>query len=186
MRDREEAKPIMINRIITSGGILIFASLLMSIGTLAYAQSPVDTTTTSQTHTEMTTIASGTFDVKLIPQAPEEASEDSGMGRMTIDKQFFSDLDAHSVGQMLTAMTATEGSAGYDAIEHVSGTLHERVGTFVLQHNATMAHGAQQQSVSVVPDSGTGELVGLSGEMKITISDGKHFYEFTYTLDSDS
>ncbi len=99
----------------------------------------------------MTTIATGTFDVKLTPQAPDEASGDSSLGRMTIDKQFIGDLEAHSVGQMLTAMTTTEGSAAYVAIERVNGTLHGRVGTFVLQHSGTMARGAQQQLVSVVP-----------------------------------
>ncbi|MBL8206414.1 MAG: DUF3224 domain-containing protein [Blastocatellia bacterium] len=124
--------------------------------------------------------ASGTFDVKLAPQG--DNSEDVLLGRMTLDKQFHGDLHATSKGQMLTAMTAEKGSAGYVAIEKVSGTLHGRKGTFVLQHSGTMKRGEQQLSIAVVPDSGTGELVGLSGKMTIKIEEGKHFYEFQYTI----
>lgn len=104
------------------------------------------------------------------------------LGRMTIDKQFQGDLEATSKGQMLAAMTAEKGSAGYVAIEKVSGTLHGRKGTFVLQHSGTMNRGDQQLSIAVVPDSGTGELVGLIGKMTIKIEGGKHFYEFQYTI----
>ena len=112
--------------------------------------------------------ASGTFEVKLIPQTQDDASGDSSLGSMSIHKQFYGDLEASSEGQMLTAMTTIEGSAGYVALERVSGTLHERSGTFVLQHSGTMRRGAQNLTVTVVPDSGTGELVGLSGKMTIT------------------
>lgn len=128
----------------------------------------------------MTKQASGTFDVKLVPQ--DDKSEDALLGRMTIDKQFRGDLAATSKGQMLTAMTATKGSAGYVAIEKVSGTLHGRNGTFALQHSGTMTRGEPTLSITVVPDSGTEELTGLMGKMTIKIEDGKHFYEFQYTL----
>ena len=130
----------------------------------------------------MTTRASGTFEVKLSPQAPDDKNDDASPGRMSIDKQFHGDLEATSKGQMLAAMTAVKGSAGYVAMERVSGTLHGRNGAFVLQHSGTMARGAQQQSVTVVPDSGTGELVGLAGKMTIIIADGKHSYDFEYTI----
>jgi len=130
----------------------------------------------------MTTRASGTFEVKLSPQAPDDQNDDASPGRMSIDKQFHGDLEATSKGQMLAAMTAVKGSAGYVAMERVSGTLHGRNGAFVLQHSGTMARGAQQQSVTVVPDSGTGELVGLAGKMTIIIADGKHSYDFEYTI----
>ncbi len=130
--------------------------------------------------TEKPMTASGTFDVKLAPQ--DDKSEDALLGRMTIDKQFHGDLDATSKGQMLSAMTTTKGSAGYVAIEKVSGTLHGRKGTFVLQHSGTMTRGEPGLSITVVPDSGTGELVGLTGKMTIKIEDGKHFYEFQYSL----
>jgi hypothetical protein len=101
---------------------------------------------------------------------------------MAIDKRFHGDLDATSEGEMLSAGTAVQGSAGYVAIERVSGTLHGRAGTFVLQHSGTMARGAQQLTIAVVPDSGTEQLEGLSGTMAIQIADGKHSYEFRYSL----
>jgi hypothetical protein len=126
--------------------------------------------------------AAGTFDVKLTPQPPEDKTEGSTLGRMSIDKQFHGDLEATSKGEMLSAMTAVRGSAGYVAIERVSGTLQGRSGTFVLQHTGTMTRGAPQLTITVVPDSGTGQLAGLSGKMTIKIENGKHSYEFEYTL----
>jgi hypothetical protein len=130
----------------------------------------------------MATHASGTFEVKLAPQPPDDKVGDPTVGRMSIEKQFHGDLEASSKGQMLTAMTDLKGSAGYVAIERVAGTLHGRSGTFALQHTGTMTRGAPQLSVTVVPDSGTGQLVGLAGKMETKVTDGKHFYEFEYTL----
>ncbi|MFL6256565.1 MAG: DUF3224 domain-containing protein [Pyrinomonadaceae bacterium] len=130
----------------------------------------------------MTTRASGTFEVRLSPQVDGEAGGVS-VGRMLIDKRFSGDLEATSKGQMLAVRTAVEGSAGYVALELVTGTLNARTGTFVLQHTGTMKRGAQQLSVTVVPDSGTGELEGLAGRMEIVIAEGKHSYHFDYTLD---
>lgn len=130
----------------------------------------------------MTTRASGSFEVKLAPQAPAGGTEGSVPGRMLIDKQFHGDLDAVSKGQMLAAMSEVKGSAGYVAIEQVTGTLAGRSGSFILQHTGTMNRGAPTLSVTVVPDSGTGQLLGLTGKMNINIVDGKHFYEFDYTL----
>jgi hypothetical protein len=101
---------------------------------------------------------------------------------MSLDKQFHGDLEATSKGEMLTAMTEVKGSAGYVAIERVSGTLHGRTGSFVLLHRGIMTGGGQELSLTVVPDSGSGELVGLAGKMQIKIVEGKHFYEFEYTL----
>jgi hypothetical protein len=101
---------------------------------------------------------------------------------MTIDKQFHGDLEATSKGQMLTGMTSVKGSAGYVAIERVTGTLNGRTGTFILQHTGTMNRGTPQLSIMVVPDSGTGRLDGLSGKMAINIADGRHSYDFEYTL----
>ncbi len=125
--------------------------------------------------------ATGTFEVKLNP-ASHDKSEDTTLGRMTIDKQFHGDLEGTSKGEMLSAGTSVKGSAGYVAIERVSGTLNGRRGTFVLQHSGTMTRGAPQLTITVVPDSGTGQLVGLAGKMGITIADGKHSYDFEYTL----
>ena len=126
--------------------------------------------------------ASGSFEVKLSPQVAEDRVGDPSVGRMAIDKQFHGDLEATSRGQMLAAMTAVEGSAGYVAIERVIGALDGRGGTFALQHSGTMTRGVPQLSITVVPDSGTGELVGLAGRMTIEITNGKHSYEFDYTL----
>jgi len=128
------------------------------------------------------THASGTFDVKLSPLTTSDTTEGSPLARMSIDKQLHGDLDATSKGEMLAAGTAVKGSAGYVAIERVTGTLHGRTGSFVLQHSATMTRNTPELSITVVPDSGTGELVGLAGKMMITITNGNHFYEFEYTL----
>jgi hypothetical protein len=128
----------------------------------------------------MTIRANGTFEVKLTPQPADSGAP--AVGRMSIGKQFHGDLEAASYGQMLTAVTSVKGSAGYVVIEQVTGTLHGRSGAFVLQHSGTMTRGAPQQIVGVVPDSGTGELAGLTGTMTINIADGKHSYDFEYTL----
>ena len=127
------------------------------------------------------THATGPFEVQLTP-IPSEHAEDTMLGRMTIDKQFHGDLEATSKGQMLTAGTSVQGSAGYVAIERVNGTLHGRSGSFVLQHSATLNRGVPQLSITVVPDSGTDQLTGLAGEMTINNVDGKHSYDFAYTL----
>lgn len=132
--------------------------------------------------------AAGPFDVKLNPEslALEDDKDGAARGRMSIDKQYHGDLEAASKGEMLTAMTGTQGSAGYVAIEKVTGALDGRSGTFALQHNATMTRGEPYLNIIVVPDSGTGELAGLSGSMKIVIAEGgKHFYEFDYALSED-
>jgi hypothetical protein len=132
----------------------------------------------------MATHATGDFIAKVIPDGTVDKAEGASLGRMTIDKQFHGDLQGTSKGTMLTAMTDVKGSAGYVAIERVTGTLRGRSGSFVLQHNATMSSaGGAVQSIIVVPDSGTGQLVGLAGKMTIIIAaDGKHSYDFEYTL----
>jgi hypothetical protein len=118
----------------------------------------------------------------VTPQPSEDKTDAPALGRMTLDKQIHGDLEATSKGQMLTAGTSVEGSAGYVAIERLSGTLRGRTGTFILQHTGTMNRGALQLSITVVPDSGTGQLTGLTGKMDIQITDGKHSYDFAYTL----
>ncbi len=118
----------------------------------------------------------------MVPLASEDATGGAAIGRMSIDKQFHGDLEATSKGQMVAHSTEVKGSAGYVAMEVVSGTLAGKKGTFVLQHSGTMSHGTFQLSVTVVPDSGTGELKGLAGSMNIIIDGGKHSYEFDYTI----
>ena len=127
----------------------------------------------------MTNHAKGDFEVKLAPLASET---EPALGRMSIDKQFDGDLEGSSKGEMLSTMGSVKGSAGYVAMEKVTGTLQGRKGTFVLQHNATMTRGAPALNIIVVPDSGTDQLVGLTGKFDIIITDGKHSYNFDYAL----
>ncbi len=130
----------------------------------------------------MTHIAKGEFVVKLLPLGVEGLVEDAKIGRMSINKSITGGLVATTLGQMLSAMTEVKGSAGYVAIERVDGVLDGKTGTFVLQHTGTMNRGHPSLSVTVVPDSGTGELAGLSGDFTIMVAGGKHSYEFSYTL----
>jgi uncharacterized protein DUF3224 len=155
----------------------IVALGLLALG-FAHAQ-----TTPAQKGTAMPAHATGPFDVKLTPQ---DDKLDPTLGRMTIDKTFHGDLEGTSKGQMLTAATEVKSSAGYVALERVTGTLRTatglRTGSFALQHTGTLTRGTPELSVTVVPDSGTGELAGLTGKMTIIIKDGKHSYDFEYTL----
>ncbi|HVM91272.1 MAG TPA: DUF3224 domain-containing protein [Terriglobales bacterium] len=132
----------------------------------------------------MTKKASCTFDVKVIPQKPDNKEAEAGnFQRMSLDKQFHGDLAATSKGEMIGVMGEVKGSGGYVAMERVTGTLDGRKGTFALQHSGTMTIGVPKMTVTVVPDSGTGELTGLTGSLTIRIeAGGKHFYEFEYTL----
>jgi hypothetical protein len=126
--------------------------------------------------------ASGRFEVTLTPQGPADAADGVTLGRMAIDKRYHGDLSAAGKGEMLSAMTAVKGSAGYVAVERVTGTLHDRTGSFTLQHSGTMTRGEPTLTITVVPDSGTGELAGLAGTMTIHVADGTHQYELEYTL----
>ncbi len=117
--------------------------------------------------------------MKLTPEPP---GTEPSLGRMALAKQFRGDLEAVSSGQMLTGGTSVKGSAGYVAMERVSGALHGRKGAFTLQHSGTMNRGEPQLSITVVPDSGAGELTGLTGSMQIVMAAGKHAYEFEYLL----
>ena len=127
----------------------------------------------------------GTFEVKLSPQNTyARGQEGINLGRMTIDKSYAGELEAESKGEMLSAMTTVKGSAGYVAIEQVSGRLQGKTGTFVLQHFGTMNKGQDKLILQVVPDSGSEELTGLSGDMSIRVENGQHHYEFEFQLPS--
>ena len=126
--------------------------------------------------------AMGNFEVSLQPLPNAEVSSDALLGRILLTKKFSGDLQASARGQMLSAGTATRGSAGYVAIDHVSGELDGRRGSFLLQHSGSMNRGVPTLSIMVVPDSGTEELAGLTGTLSINIVDGKHFYDFLYSI----
>jgi hypothetical protein len=128
------------------------------------------------------TRAEGLFDVKRAPEPVHDKAEGL-LGRHALDKQYHGALDASGVGEMLSAGTQTPGSAGYVAIEKVTGTLDGRTGSFYLQHSGILTRGQGSLTIQVIPDSGTAELTGLKGTMQIVIADGKHSYVFDYALD---
>jgi Protein of unknown function (DUF3224) len=149
-------------------------------GLAAHSQTASQNPGAAQKGTPVSNHARGTFEVKLTPQP---AGEDASLGRMQIDKQFSGEIEGTSKGEMLTAGTSVKGSGAYVAIERVTGTLKGRRGSFTLQHSGTMTRGAAPQlTISVVPDSGTDQLTGLTGTMTINIVNGKHLYDFEYTL----
>ena len=158
---------------------LFFAVALASF---AYMRTHSPTQTAAQNGAPVTKHAIGPFDVKLAPQGEDDKAEGSTLARYSLDKQYHGDLDATAKGTMLTAGTDVKGSAGYVAIERVTGKLNGLTGSFVLQHNGTLTRGAPVQSITVVPDSGTGQLVGLTGKLTVIIEAGKHSYSFDYTL----
>ena len=133
----------------------------------------------------MTHHASGSFEVKVTPQKPDtQIARTANLGRLTIDKRFHGDLEASAKGEMLATQSDVKGSAGYVALERVTGRLQGRSGSFVLLHSATMKRGAPESTVTVVPDSGTGELAGLTGNMRIKVAaDGGHSYEFDFKIE---
>jgi hypothetical protein len=133
----------------------------------------------------MKALAVGTFEVAMNPEPPHDVNEAASIGRVSLKKQFSGDLQASSNGEMIGVRgLLVKDSAGYVAIERVTGSLHGKSGSFVLQHSGTMTRGKGDLQVSVVPDSATGELQGLSGRMTIEISDGNHSYAFDYSFDA--
>jgi Protein of unknown function (DUF3224) len=136
----------------------------------------------AQGSNRMPVIAKGTFTVEMKPQGAPTAVEGVSTARMSLNKRFEGDLAGVGAGEMLTALTPVEGSAGYVAIERFTGMAHGKAGSFVFQHTGTMSRGAQQLSITVVPDSGTGALSGIQGRFSISIVGGKHYYELEYSL----
>jgi hypothetical protein len=166
-------------------GTVVIAVICLCLGSAytAYSQASSPGPTETKKEPLVTTHAKGTFEVKVVPQPSDDKTADTTIGRYSSDKQLHGDLEGTSKGQMLAVGTGAKGSSGgYVAMECVTGTLHGRSGSFVLQHSGTMTPDAMQMTVTVVPDSGTGQLVGLTGKMAIIITDGKHSYDFEYTL----
>lgn len=125
---------------------------------------------------------SGEFTVAMLPETMSAVAADSGIGRMSLNKRYHGALQAEGKGEMLAYMDRALGSGVYVAVERVTGALAGRDGSFLLRHTGVMTRGAPGLTVAVVPDSGSGELAGLSGSLTIRIEGGKHYYDFEYTL----
>jgi hypothetical protein len=174
----------MINRFRAGAAVIVGACLSLAFGSALQTQTNAQNPKPAQKGALVTTHASGPFEVKKVtPQPPDDEPIDAAVGRFSVDKQFHGDLEGTSKGQMLAFGTGAKGSTGaYVALEKVIGTLRGRSGTFVLQHSGSMTRDAMQFNITVVPDSATGQLTGLAGKMNIIITNGKHSYEFDYTL----
>ncbi len=169
-------------RSLLGAGIVAAVCLLL----ISLAQTKNISANTAQKENSMATHANGTFDVKVAPQTATDFETSVGLARYSLDKELHGELEGTSKGEMLGTNTEVKGSAAYVALEKVTGTLNGRAGTFILQHSATMTSTSQQMLITVVPDSGTGQLIGLTGKFIIKIVDKKHFYEFDYTLPPDN
>lgn len=167
----------------TMSKILIGVCLIICLTMAANAQVKSVAGGAGKNTKSMTKLAKGTFEVKVTPLAAEENVGDPTISRLSLDKTFSGDLTGTSKGQMLGIGTDVKGSGGYVAAERVNGTLDGKKGTFALQHTGTMQGDKYEMLITVVPDSGTGELAGITGKMKIIIESGKHFYEFEYSLE---
>jgi Protein of unknown function (DUF3224) len=158
---------------------------LLCAGGIAWTQAIPEDARQPEPTQIMTQHASGTFDVKITPQKADNPVAERGKhGRMSIDKHYHGELEGDGAGEMLSAM-ATKDSGVYVAVERVTATLQGRKGSFLLHHTGLMNRGAQSLKISVVPDSGEGELKGISGTMNIKIEKGQHFYELEYELVSE-
>jgi hypothetical protein len=124
--------------------------------------------------------AKGIFSVKMTPR---DLGEGSAVGAMNLDKKYSGPLEAAGSGEMLAIQSGVEGSAGYVAMERVTGNLDGKNGSFALMHFGVMDRGTPSLHIKIVPDSGTGELTGISGTLTINIENGEHFYEIEYDLD---
>jgi len=137
------------------------------------SQTPVSKENTVTAH------ATGTFEVKVTPLT---ADKNAFPGRLSIEKTWHGGLEGTSTGEMMTAQTDVKDSGVYVALEKFTGTLDGKKGTFLLHHTGIMTRGTPHLAIAVVPDSGTGQLTGISGTLNILISEGKHSYDFEYTL----
>jgi hypothetical protein len=164
----------------SAAGLAVLACLLAGSGFFKRSKTPWPPIV-ARKGTAVTTRATGTFEVKLTPQAAD-FPQDATLGRMILEKQIHGDLEATSKGQMLTGATDVKGSGVYVAVERITGKLAGRSGSFLLHHTGIMTRGEPHLEITVVPDSGTGELIGISGKMNIIITEGKHSYDFDYSI----
>lgn len=171
------------NVISIAGRMTLLACILICLSSAAISQNKTPKKNSEGKLKVNKMIAKGTFEVKMTPQEAEENVGDPSIGRLAMSKQFSGDIEGTSKGQMLGSQSEeVKGSGGYVAMERITGTLKGKKGSFILQHFGTMQGGNFDLNISVVPDSGSGELSGISGKMKIIIDGAKHSYEFEYSL----
>jgi hypothetical protein len=163
-------------------GVIAGICLGLVFGALGFTQTHSREAVAVEKERALRSHATGGFDVKLTSETLADQAADSTLGRMSIDKQFHGELEGTSTGEMLTAATRVKGSGVYVAIERVTGTLEGRKGSFALYHTGIMTRGTPELRITVVPDSGTDQLVGITGTMMIKITDGKHSYDLEYML----
>jgi hypothetical protein len=149
---------------------------------LLFSQNQVPDRSDNSKEKTLSARANGAFDVKISPLTLSEQSADPKLGRMAIEKQYHGDLEAAAKGEMLTAQSEMKDSGVYVAVERVTGTLNGKRGSFAMYHSGIMNRGKPELTITVVPDSGTEELQGLTGTMNIKIDNGKHSYDFEYSL----
>lgn len=168
---------------LTRNPVVLTICLVLSVTGLLEAQSASQSPAPDKSEAMVTKHAKGTFQVKVIPQAADEQAQAAGIARMSLDKQWHGDLEGTSKGEMLSSGSGAKGSSGaYVALEQFTGTLGGRSGSFVFQQIGTMTRGVPKLTIAVVPDSGTGQLAGISGTLTLVIADGKHSYDFEYAL----
>jgi hypothetical protein len=162
-------------------GCFLYISALLSLVLANSTSAQTESGNSSSEKEAVVHHAGGPFEVKVTPL--NDKSDDPTLGRMQLDKQYHGDMEATAKGQMLTAGPVQKGAGGYVAMEKVTGTLQGRSGSFALQHSGTMKGATRELTITIVPESGTGQLEGISGQMTIKIApDGKHSYELDYTL----
>jgi hypothetical protein len=168
---------------LVSAGIWgLSAGLLVLCSSLLFSQNQVPDRSDNSKEKTLSARANGAFDVKISPLTLSEQSADPKLGRMAIEKQYHGDLEAAAKGEMLTAQSELKASGVYVAVERVTGTLNGKRGSFAMYHSGIMNRGKPELTITVVPDSGTEELQGLTGTMNIKIDNGKHSYDFEYSL----
>ncbi|HKD86829.1 MAG TPA: DUF3224 domain-containing protein [Terriglobales bacterium] len=167
----------------TRSSLTLTVFFVLAMGGSMVAQSTSQAQPSGKTEAMLTGHAKGTFEVKVIPQTADEQAHSAGIARMSLDKQWHGGLEGMSQGEMLSSGSGAKGSSGaYVALEQFTGTLAGRSGSFVFQQMGTMTRGVPNLTITVVPDSGSGQLAGIAGTLTIVIADGKHSYDFEYTL----
>jgi len=168
--------------LVSAGIWRLSAGLLVLCSSLLFSQNQGPDRSDNSKEKTLSARANGAFDVKISPLTLSEQSADPKLGRMAIEKQYHGDLEAAAKGEMLTAQSELKDSGVYVAVERVTGTLNGKRGSFAMYHSGVMNRGKPELTITVVPDSGTEELQGLTGTMNIKIDNGKHSYDFEYSL----